>query len=66
MRHLRGVDVQFLQAFQDAAGAGGTNALVVLARADEVGAGRLDALVCARDIAAWYREDQALVGLALG
>ena len=46
MRHLHAADVEFLEAFHDEACAGPTpvNAIAVLSRADEIGAGRLDAL----------------------
>ncbi|RPF25952.1 dynamin family protein [Georgenia muralis] len=64
MRHLRAADTAFLEAFRDAAG-GGANAVAVLSRADEIGAGRLDALVSARDIASRAREDPALRELAV-
>ncbi|WP_370276028.1 dynamin family protein [Georgenia sp. SYP-B2076] len=67
MRHLHASDIHFLEAFRDtAAGRSGTvNALAVLSRADEVGAGRLDSLVSARDVARRYRDDAALRPLAL-
>ena len=53
MRHLHASDIHFLESFRDAvAGRSGTvNALAVLSRADEVGAGRIDSLISARDIA---------------
>jgi hypothetical protein len=68
MRHLHASDLDFLQAFQDtAAGRSGTvNALAVLSRADEVGAGRIDALLSAREVAGRYRSDANLRTLALG
>jgi hypothetical protein len=68
MRHLHASDLGFLASFQDtAAGQSGTvNALAVLSRADEVGAGRIDALLAAREIAARYRNDAGLRRLALG
>ncbi|KAE8762645.1 dynamin family protein [Georgenia thermotolerans] len=67
LRHLHGSDIHFLESFRDAAaGRSGTvNALAVLSRADEVGAGRLDTMVSARDVAARYREDPVLRQLAL-
>ena len=45
-RHLHGHDVRFLEAFQDddAGNPNPVNAVCVLARADEIGGGRLDAL----------------------
>jgi hypothetical protein len=65
MRHLHASDVNFLEAFHDA-GLGGTtpvNAIGVLSRADEVGAGRTDAIDLARRIAQQYRRDQRVRGL---
>ncbi|WP_081747339.1 dynamin family protein [Arthrobacter sp. Br18] len=68
MRHLHASDLKFLEAFRDtSAGRTGTvNALAVLSRADEVGAGRIDALLSAGQIADRYRHDPALRALALG
>lgn len=68
MRHLHAADVKFLESFRDAAvGQSGTvNAIAVLSRADEIGAGRIESLISARDIAARYRRDGALRKLALG
>jgi hypothetical protein len=68
LRHLHASDLGFLESFRDtAAGQSGTvNALAVLSRADEVGAGRIDALLSAQEIAARYRRDGALRSLALG
>ncbi len=68
LRHLHATDLHFLDAFHDlAAGASSTvNAVGVLSRADEVGAGRLDALVSARDIAARYRREGRLQSRVLG
>jgi hypothetical protein len=68
MRHLHAADINFLEAFRDAAvGQSGTvNAIAVLSRADEIGAGRIDSLLSARGIAARYRQDGALRQLALG
>ncbi len=59
MRHLHASDVRFLEAFHDADAAQATpvNAVGVLSRADEVGAGRLDALTSASRIAERYRTD---------
>lgn len=59
MRHLHKSDVAFLDAFMDrsVAGASPVNAVAVLARADEIGAGRADALESAARIAARYRSD---------
>jgi hypothetical protein len=65
MRHLHATDFEFLEAFSEygAASASGLNAIAVLSRADEIGGGRLDALMSARRIAARYRSDPRLVGL---
>ena len=51
MRHLHRSDVEFLEAFMDRSvtHASPINAIVVLSRADEIGAARLDALDSARD-----------------
>jgi hypothetical protein len=59
MRHLHASDVGFLAAFHDEqlAGTPPVNAIGVLSRADEVGAGRGDALELAARIAADYRRD---------
>ncbi|MCT9869074.1 dynamin family protein [Paenarthrobacter aurescens] len=68
MRHLHASDVRFLESFKDtAAGQSGTvNALAVLSRADEIGAGRIDSLISAAVIADRYSRDQSLRPLALG
>ncbi|MDQ4138752.1 MAG: dynamin family protein [Actinomycetota bacterium] len=68
MRHLHAADLEFLDAFHDTeVGRSGTvNAIAVLSRADEIGAGRIDSMVSARDIAARYRRDPTLRSLALG
>ncbi|UXM90852.1 dynamin family protein [Paenarthrobacter sp. JL.01a] len=68
MRHLHASDVHFLESFKDtAAGKSGTvNALAVLSRADEIGAGRIDALISAAVIADRYSRDENLKPLALG
>jgi hypothetical protein len=59
MRHLHRSDVAFLDAFMDrsVSGASPVNAVAVLSRADEIGAGRPDALESAGRIAQRYRED---------
>ena len=68
MRHLHASDVRFLESFKDtAAGRSGTvNALAVLSRADEIGAGRIDSLISAAVIADRYSRDRNLKPLALG
>lgn len=60
MRHLHSRDADFLEAFTDRSLAYGSpvNAVAVLARADEVGAGRLDAMDSAQRIAERYRNDE--------
>ena len=68
MRHMHASDLRFLESFKDTeSGRSGTvNALAVLSRADEVGAGRIDSLLSAGDIAERYRRDHNLRKLALG
>ncbi|MCW2134680.1 dynamin family protein [Arthrobacter sp. VKM Ac-2550] len=68
MRHLHAADLRFLEAFKDTSvGQSGTvNALAVLSRADEIGAGRIDSLLSAGEIAERYRRDGTLRSLALG
>lgn len=68
MRHMHASDLRFLESFRDnAVGMSGTvNALAVLSRADEIGAGRIDSLLSADEIADRYRRDHSLRKLALG
>ncbi len=68
MRHLHRSDVQFLEAFVDrsVAHASPINAVVVLSRADEIGAARPDALDSARTVAARYGADGRVRELASG
>lgn len=68
MRHLHASDVKFLEAFRDtAAGAGQTICAVgVLSRADEIGSGRIDALLSAGKVARRYEQDADLAPLVLG
>lgn len=65
MRHVHTTDLTFLESFQDnsLARATPTNTVAVLARADEIGAGRLDAMTSARRIARRYASDERLRGL---
>jgi 50S ribosome-binding GTPase len=65
MRHLHVADAEFLEAFRDqgVARATAVNTVAVLSRADEIGAGRLDAMFSARAIAARYRSEPSLRGL---
>lgn len=68
LRHVHVTDLSFLQAFRHvtASHAGTVNALTVLSRADEIGAGRLNSLISAAGIVDRYRHDEALRELALG
>jgi predicted GTPase len=68
MRHLHHSDARFLEAFMDhsIAHASPVNAVVVLSRADEIGAARPDALDSARSIAARYAADPRVRELASG
>jgi Dynamin family len=65
MRHVHSADVAFLDAFMDrsVAAASPVNAVAVLSRADEIGAGRLDAMDSARRIANRYTGDPQIRGL---
>ncbi|MGH9135956.1 MAG: dynamin family protein [Acidimicrobiales bacterium] len=65
MRHVHSADVAFLDAFMDrsVAAASPVNAVAVLSRADEIGAGRLDAMDSARRIAGRYAGDPQIRGL---
>ena len=68
MRHLHRSDSQFLEAFMDRsiAQASPVNAIVVLSRADEIGAARPDALDSARSIADRYAANPQVRMLASG
>ena len=59
LRHLHSTDVRFLESFHDRAAGRATmvNTVGVLSRADEIGAGRLDALVSAHRVARRYSDD---------
>ncbi len=65
MRHLHSTNVRFLESFYDQGVARATpvNTIAVLSRADEIGAGRVDALMSARRIARRYRADEKLRAL---
>jgi hypothetical protein len=58
-RHLHATDVRFLEAFRDddAGRPDPINAITVLARADEIGAGHVDAIETAERVAMRYRRD---------
>jgi hypothetical protein len=66
MRHLHKSDAAFLDAFMDRSvtAASPVNAVAVLSRADEIGAGRLDAMDSADRIARRYRDDAYVSSLA--
>jgi hypothetical protein len=66
MRHVHADDVHFLESFHDQAALGSTpvNTVAVLSRADEIGAGRIDALLSARKIARRLRTDDKIRALA--
>ena len=68
MRHLHRSDAQFLEAFTDrsVSYASPINAIVVLSRADEIGAARPDALDSARSVAARCASDPRVRELASG
>lgn len=65
MRHVHRSDIDFLDAFMDRSvtAASPVNAVAVLSRADEIGAGRLDAMESAGRIARRYRDDPSVRGL---
>ncbi|PRX44665.1 50S ribosome-binding GTPase [Prauserella shujinwangii] len=65
MRHPQDADLAFLRAVQDhpVARAAPVTALGVLSRADELGGGRVDAIVSARQIARRHRREPGLSGL---
>ena len=66
MKHLHSTDIDFLESFHDEAVSQATpvNAIAILSRADEVGAGRLDSMESAQRIAARYRSDRKVRRLA--
>jgi hypothetical protein len=65
VRHPHSADLDFLHTLQDhpIARAAAINAIVVLSRADELGGGRMEALVSTRRLARRYRRDPRLHGL---
>jgi hypothetical protein len=65
MRHAHRSDVEFLDAFMDrsVSAASPVNAVAVLSRADEIGAGRRDAMESARRIADRYAADEQIRAL---
>ncbi|MFD1149705.1 P-loop NTPase family protein [Saccharothrix hoggarensis] len=64
-RHLHTADVRFLQTAHDhpVARAAPVNTVLVLARADEIGGGRIDALSSAKQIARRYRREATVTPL---
>lgn len=62
MRHAHRSDLAFLDAFMDRSvgAASPVNAVAVLSRADEIGAGRLNAMESAARIAARYASDEQI------
>ncbi len=67
LRHLHAVDLAFLEALRGAEpGVAPTvNAIAVLSRSDEIGSGRIDALLSAARVVERYRREGVLKGLAL-
>ncbi len=65
MRHVHADDVAFLQAFHATSSSGSSpvNTIAVLSRADEIGAGRVDALASAGQIARRLRSDDTVRAL---
>ena len=65
MRHAHRADLAFLDAFMDRSvtGASPVNAVAVLSRADEIGAGRADAMESSTRIAQRYEVDPQLSSL---
>lgn len=62
MRHLHRRDAEFLGSFMDrsVSGSSPVNAVAVLSRADEIGAGRLDAMGSARRISERYEGNDSV------
>ncbi|MFF2085356.1 dynamin family protein [Nocardia sp. NPDC058176] len=64
LRRLDAADVQFLEQIgTGAGGAGPLGVIGVVSRADEIGAGRIDALHSARDVAARFASELERTGL---
>lgn len=68
MRHLHSEDTEFLTEYVDRHGLWHTPAttIILLARADEVGGGRLDTMIAAERVAARYRSVRSVRRLCLG
>ncbi|GAA4680731.1 hypothetical protein [Phytohabitans rumicis] len=67
-RDGRGTDLRFLEVAQDGtvARAAPVNVILVLSRADEIGGGRIDALLAAKQLARKHHRDHQVGGLCLG
>lgn len=67
MRHLHTSDAELLEAFREATvgDASAVGTLAVLSRADEIGGGRIDAMVSSADVAARYAHDPRVRAMAL-
>lgn len=67
LRHLHASDAEFLSAFKEQQGMtnGPATTLGVLSRADEVGSGRLDAMLGAAKVADRYRNDPLVRALCI-
>lgn len=68
LRRVHPSDIRFLEAFRDTAVGPphAVNAVAVLSRADEIGAGRIDSLLSAKKVARRYEREASLNALALG
>ncbi|GII24865.1 dynamin family protein [Planosporangium mesophilum] len=67
-RDARGADLEFLRSLQEGsvARAAPTNVIMVLSRADEIGGGRVDALVTAKQLARRQNRDPGAASVCLG
>lgn len=67
MRHLHSSDAELMEAFREATvgGASPVGTLAVLSRADEIGSGRIDAMVSAASVATRYATDERVRSMAL-
>ena len=65
MRHVHRDDMSFLEAFQDStvSATSPVNAIAILSRADEIGAGRPDAMESAALVASRYQRDPKIAKL---
>lgn len=67
-QEIRGTDLQILQTAQDGAvaAAAPVNTVIVVTHADEVGGGRIDALLTARQLARRHQRDPAVSAMCAG